>query len=214
MIDIYILRWEKKILLFLFSRNTSWILNKPDDQCLTLCVSGTSKSIKSATELIPSGDSQQNRRVYHNFLYSNICLFIALLSIKNFKGFFPLILLQEEKKRYRYLTPHKSPGPIIQTSKPLFVASWRTTVKWSLLFRIISSICCASRPVCSGAWQRDGRQGRLETLPSWWLVARPPPSSLPRPWSPWHPHRAVFYLFIHTSGRNRGACVLICMKWS
>lgn len=36
---------------------------------------------------------------------------------------------KKAKKPYPYLTPCKSPGPIIQTSKPLFVASWRTTVK-------------------------------------------------------------------------------------
>lgn len=155
-------------------------------------------------------------RTGESITISSILIFAFLLPCflwRTSKDFFPSFF-SWKKKRYRYLTPHKSPGPIIQTSKPLFVASWRTTVKWSLLFRIISSICCASRPVCSGAWQRDGRQGRLETLPSRWLVARPPPSSLPRPWSPWHPRRAVFYLFIHTSGRNRGACVLICMKWS
>lgn len=119
-----------------------------------------------------------------------------------------------KQKGCPYLTPCQSPGPIIQTSKPLFVASLRTILKWSLLFRIISSICCASTPVCSGAWQRDGRQGRLETLPSRWLVARPPPPPpLPRAWSPWHPHASVT-VFTYLGGKKEAQVCFICMKYS
>lgn len=119
-------------------------------------------------------------------------------------------LFQKKKKRKaQNQTPCRSPGPVIQTSKPLSVASERTTARWSLLFRIISSICCASGPVCSAAWQRDGRQGRLEMLP--FLVARDSTcafTSFLRPRSLWHQCSCCFHLFIHTSVDGRSTNVL------
>lgn len=97
------------------------------------------------------------------------------------------------------------------------MASERTTARWSLLFRIISSICCASGPVCSAAWQRDGRQGRLEMLPFPGLVTRPAPSPRFLVRDPRDTHAvAVFtYLFTHlgTAGAQMCFACMDCCKF-
>ena len=50
--------------------------------------------------------------------FFHTCLFNAPLSVRNIKGLFSLLFwaTSRKKTRYPYLTPCKSPGPIIQTS--------------------------------------------------------------------------------------------------
>lgn len=76
---------------------------------------------------IPTGHHQQSFNINFHFSYFfHSRLLNLVLSVANIKDPFSYSsehLLEKKKKGYPYLTPRKSPDPIIQTSKPLFVAS-------------------------------------------------------------------------------------------
>lgn len=112
----------------------------------------------------------------------------ALVSVSDIKGAEgepgSLYSLFHLHKSFPYLTP--SDWLALSFKCPCALCGFpRTTVKWSLLLRIISSICCESRAVCSRgrtAWwwpgaKRKGRVSRPRPPP-------PPPGALMLPRSP------------------------------
>lgn len=133
------------------------------------------------------------------------------LFVWNIKGLFPPYSsehLQEKKEKktgYPYLTPRKSPGPIIQTSLWL-----PRGPRWNDLFCFASLVPSVVRAglsvpehgnvmVARGDWRRYRPSGLWRDLRHHHCLVCDPQDTLTLAW--------LFYLFIHTSVENRNTDV-------